>query len=116
MGSSRYLTTNILQNFSVEYAEMLQKRGISSITHYSFNRFREIKARDIPNVRVSNHIWASGDRFYKLADTYYGDPTYWWIIAYWNYTPLETDVKLGQTVKIPTPLETILSALAVEIR
>ena len=58
-------------------------------------------------------MWGSSDRFYKLAGQYYGDPTYWWIIAYFNNTPLESDVKLGQTLYIPVPLEEIISALEI---
>ena len=29
-------------------------------------------------------MWGPGDRFYKLADHYYGDARYWWIINYFN--------------------------------
>jgi len=111
MGTSRYNNTKIINNATEQYSEMLSKRGITSITQFSFDKFKEIKIKDVPGLQFQYHTWATGDRFYKLAHQFYGDPTYWWVIAFWNFTPLETDVKLGQIVKIPLPVEKVLNAL-----
>ena len=40
-------------------------------------------------------MWKLGDRFYKLADQYYGDPTLWWIIAWYNRMPTESHAEGG---------------------
>tara|TARA_R100000995_G_C3476046_1_gene121011 strand:+ start:1141 stop:1482 length:342 start_codon:yes stop_codon:yes gene_type:complete len=111
MAVSRYRNNAIVTTNSEEYADVLTNRGVNSITHYSFESFKDLKVRDFLGIQIDTHTWKSSDRFFKLADKYYGDPTYWWVIASFNKTPLETDVELGQNILIPFPLESILSAL-----
>ena len=57
------------------------------------------------------HIWKTGDRYYKLAERYYGRPQYWWAIALYNNKPTEGHIKLGDTIRIPLPLEKYLRYL-----
>ena len=111
MGVSRYSKNSIVRTSEISYDDALSRRGVSHIDHYSFEKFKILKIRDIEDIKLVDHIWVSSDRFYKLSSQYYGDPTYWWIIAYYNSTPLETDVEIGQNLQIPTPLEYILRAL-----
>lgn len=111
MTQSRYNKTKVLANTTEEYSEIIAKRGVSSITHFSFNKFKEITIKDVPGLQIEKYIWKAPDKFYKLAYRYYGDPTYWWVIAFWNYKPLESDVKTGETINIPIPLEIVLSAM-----
>tara|TARA_R110000824_G_scaffold134691_2_gene297693 strand:+ start:1189 stop:1530 length:342 start_codon:yes stop_codon:yes gene_type:complete len=113
MAISRYRKQKVVSNGLIQYKEMLDNRDVKSINHYSFEKFKTLKLRDIPNVTFETYIWSSSDRFYKLAYRYYGDTQYWWIIALFNNTPLESDVKLGQKLLIPTPVEIIISALEV---
>jgi nucleoid-associated protein YgaU len=61
------------------------------------------------NLISQQHIWSSGDRFYKLAHSAYGDSKYWWVIAWYNKTPTEAHVQIGDILYIPLPLERILS-------
>lgn len=58
-----------------------------------------------------DHIWKTGDRYYKLAERYYGRPQYWWAIALYNNKPTEGHVKLGDAIKVPLPLEKYLRYL-----
>ena len=58
-----------------------------------------------------DHIWKEGDRFFKLAHQYYGDSTMWWVIAWFNRTPTEAHVSLGDTIYIPRPLDLVLDYL-----
>ena len=111
MGISRYSKTKKINNGAWEYRDILQRRGRDEIRQYSFEKFKALKLKDVPNLTITNYRWGSSDRFYKLADQYYGDSTYWWIIAYFNNTPLESDVRMGQKILIPTPLEMILKAM-----
>tara|TARA_R100001591_G_C4272324_1_gene162793 strand:- start:319 stop:660 length:342 start_codon:yes stop_codon:yes gene_type:complete len=111
MAVSRYRNNNIIITNNEEYSELLSNRGTNQIAHYSFRQFKNLKIKDILGLQIETHVWESNDRFFKLADKYYGDSTYWWIIASFNNVPLETDVELGQRILIPFPLESILSAL-----
>tara|TARA_R100001510_G_C7648020_1_gene205330 strand:- start:1589 stop:1930 length:342 start_codon:yes stop_codon:yes gene_type:complete len=111
MPVSRYKKNDLVNTTNYEHENLLDKRGVRVITHYSFAQFKTLKIRDIANINIVTHTWESSDRFYKLSSKYYGDPTYWWIIAYFNNKPLETDLNLGEIVEIPVPLEKILIAL-----
>tara|TARA_R100001224_G_C3927493_1_gene117500 strand:- start:221 stop:562 length:342 start_codon:yes stop_codon:yes gene_type:complete len=111
MPISRYKNNQIVVTDSFDHEELLNKRNVSQVTHFSFYRFKELKIRDVLDLNILNHTWESSDRLFKLSYKYYGDPTYWWVIAYFNGKPLETDFNLGQIVEIPTPLEKILTAL-----
>jgi len=64
-------------------------------------------------VTSDTHIWKYGDRFYNLAHKYYGDPTYWWVIAWYNALPTEADIRIGDVIQIPISLEEARSALGV---
>ena len=59
------------------------------------------------------HIWKYGDRLYKLANKYYGDSRYWWVIAWWNSFPTEASITLGTPLRIPLNLEQALIVLEV---
>tara|TARA_Y100000114_G_C11505328_1_gene206406 strand:- start:24 stop:365 length:342 start_codon:yes stop_codon:yes gene_type:complete len=111
MPVSRYSKNTIVRTESTDYKNVLDNRGVEHIDHYSFEKFKILKVRDIAGIQVVKHTWTSSDRFFKLANQYYNDPSYWWIIAYFNNTPLETDLEVGQSVFIPIPLEYILSAM-----
>ena len=111
MPKSRYDKNRIVTTTNSEHRDLLEKRGARFIDHYSFSSFKTLKIKDIANINIVTHTWESSDRFFKLANKYYGDPTYWWIISYFNNKPLETDLNLGDTVEIPVPLERILIAL-----
>ena len=111
MPVSRYNKNIIVRTSEKEYEDILNRRGVSYIAHYSFKNFKVLKNRDLLGVDIINHTWERSDRFSKLSSQYYNDPTYWWVIAYFNNLPLETDAEIGQTIEIPVPLEYILSAL-----
>ena len=109
MSVSRYRKTRMIRNGNATYRTILNNRNVPYVDQYSFEKFKSLKLKDVPNLQLETHIWTSSDRFYKLAGQYYGDATYWWVIALFNSTPLETDVKLGQKLFIPMPLEVMLS-------
>ena len=48
------------------------------------------------------------DKYYKLANQFYGRPGLWWIIALYNKKPTEGHLRRGDIVEIPTPIELVL--------
>jgi nucleoid-associated protein YgaU len=50
-----------------------------------------------------------GDRYWKLASRYYGDPKLWWAIAWYNQRPTEAHLKAGTKIFIPQPIDKVLS-------
>jgi len=111
MAINRYRYTRIITNNTSEYSDIMRRRGVNFINHFSFKKFKHLQSGDVPGLTYLQHIWTSSDRFYKLADKYYGDPLYWWLIAKFNNTPLETDITIGDTLYIPQPLERLLLAM-----
>jgi hypothetical protein len=104
----RYSKQNIFANEEASYKRLLEERGLKLINHYDTPKFKYPEQSDMSRFSTIQHIWKVGDRYYKLAYEYYSDPKMWWVIAFFNQKPTESHVNLGDTVYIPTPLETAL--------
>ena len=85
----RYVNKQTIRSTTSEY--LSEKRMTPTIRHYPT---LEIDPTfDKSTVEYVDHIWKSGDKFYKLSNQYYGDTNMWWVIAWFNNTPTEFDVK-----------------------
>jgi nucleoid-associated protein YgaU len=104
----RYYKQEIIFNDTTQYKKYLKPRGLKYINHYETPKFDYPSAGEIRNFKTEQHVWSTGDRFFKLAHQYYDDSTKWWVIAFFNQKPTEFHVKLGQTIFIPYPLEAVL--------
>ena len=107
--ASRYSKTAIRLLRNNLYNYYLQNRNLTKLNHYESPRLANI--RSFQNIRVINHTWVDGDRFIKLADRYYSDPTLWWVIAYYNLMPTEIYVIPGMIIQIPFPIEDIVRSV-----
>mgnify|MGYP003652381576 FL=1 len=110
----RYNNRTILTNQDDLYENTLEKRERNSIRHYSTPSFAYPDEIDLSEITKLPHVWSVGDRFYKLSHQHYGNPTYWWVIAYFNQAPTESELNLGDVVFIPFPLERVLRAFESE--
>ncbi len=106
---ARYKTDRIFRNSSEYYKPI--RRGKKTIRHFE----TPILANPGPGIRAVinsvTHIWTAGDRFYKLANTYYCDVRYWWVIAWYNGVQTEAHLERGTPIEIPLELEAVLRAL-----
>ena len=105
----RYRNQRIFVNDTITYKKYLKNRGLKFIKQYNTPKIRyptDEQARG--SFTVVNRIWGMGDRYFKLADEYYGDPTMWWVIGFYNQKPTEFHVKLGDVIYIPMPLDSFL--------
>jgi hypothetical protein len=109
--TSRYDGRDIGINREDRYEKIFKEKGVRFIRQYFSPNLNHPTVDDVVSLRRIGHIWAIGDRFYKLAYKYYGDSTMWWVIAWYNQTPTESHVKLGDVVQIPLPLDRILDIL-----
>ena len=110
---SRYTNTIIVNNDSDFYSSLAQKRGLKSIQQINTVVLKNPEIFERIGLATDTHIWKYGDRFYKLAHTYYDDPQLWWIIAWYNGYPTEANVKIGDTLDIPLNLGEIIRVLEV---
>jgi hypothetical protein len=106
--ASRYSNRIILRNNNALYQKFIKERNLNFMRQYNTAIFRYPNAAQITSLNRVPHVWSSGDRLYKLAGKYYSSPTYWWVIAWFNKTPTEAHLRLGDVVNIPLPLESIL--------
>ena len=107
--TSRYDNRRIIRNDSENYDNIFEDRGVNSIAQYNTGPLRYPTVNQIKTLTRVQHVWKVGDRYYKLAAGFYGDPKYWWVIAHYNKRPTEADCTVGDIIYIPTPLEKILN-------
>ena len=104
----RYSSTRKFRN-NLEYYDYLRnKRKLKVVSHYATPVLKHPTVEQRTRLVSDTHIWTLGDRYYKLADQYYGDSQYWWVIAWYNKKPTDAHYNLGDKVYVPKPLETIL--------
>lgn len=108
---SRYTNVTRTNDDSDFYSPLTQKRGLKSIQQMQTVVIKNPQIFERIALSTDTHIWKYGDRFYKLAFNYYGDPNLWWVIAWYNGYPTEANVKLGDVLEIPLNLEETIQAL-----
>ena len=108
---NRYANRRIVINDDDLYANSLRKRHVRHMNQYDTAHLTYPSISEIKNLTRIKHIWKTGDRYYKLAVQYYGTTEHWWIIAFYNQRPTEANVKVGDVIYIPLPLERIIQYL-----
>lgn len=110
--ATRYDDRSQNLNDSDLYYNVFKKKGLRQIVQYDTAVLAPITPEDIQKLTIIDHTWKKGDHFYKLAAQYYGEPTYWWVIAQFNKKPTEAGLAFGDIVLIPNPLEDVLKMYA----
>jgi hypothetical protein len=111
---ARYSSTKKFRNNLEYYDYLTKKRKLKVANHYATPILRHPTVEERTAILSNTHIWTLGDRYYKLADKYYGDSQYWWVIAWYNSRPVEADLLTGDMIEIPVNLSSALSALGLE--
>jgi nucleoid-associated protein YgaU len=107
----RYDKSRILTSTSEYYKPLREKRGVSVLRHYETPAFTNPTVAQRTSLTTNAHIWKYGDRLYKLANQYYGEPRYWWVIAWYNGLPAETEIENGSVIYIPVNIANALKVL-----
>ena len=112
--ASRYNRTAIVDNDIEFYRFLREKRGnVKNIRHQETPILKNPSVVERASLRTTSHIWKYGDRLSNLAFKYYGDVTYWWVIAWYNGVPTEAHLDPGDPLDIPINIEQALKALGV---
>tara|TARA_Y100000114_G_scaffold140603_1_gene145648 strand:+ start:1135 stop:1488 length:354 start_codon:yes stop_codon:yes gene_type:complete len=100
---------NIIENDESTYRDFLKKTGFSKIDHLDLVIFGDpIDKSFTDSMSFSRHTFAYGDTLSKISYKHYGDPRYWWVIAWMNSKPMDAFCKIGDILVIPKPLEEAL--------
>ena len=106
---SRFANRKKIINKEKMYANIFKGRGVNQIEQYGTRFLRYPTQREVGNLDIVSHVWSYGDMYYKLAHDNYGDPTMWWVIAFFNQRPTESQLRFGSVVYISHPIERVLS-------
>ena len=109
--SKRNRRRNIATNSQQMYKKVFDKKGVKSLIQYSTPVFKRPTQEDLDKIKFETYTWSVGDRFWRLADRFYGNREYWYIIARFNNVPTEAHLKTGDDIKIPTNLGTAIEVL-----
>jgi len=110
---TRYSRAKIIINNSEYYAPLRKSRDLKAIRQYATIKLRNPTVLQRATTKSDTHIWSYGDRLYNLANQYYGDSRYWWVIAWWNGFGVEAQIPTGAVLSIPLNIETALKTLGV---
>jgi hypothetical protein len=106
---SRYQNSQTAINDHKLYKDLFNKRGVKFIKQFRNSPIQYPKVKDLVDLSVIAHVWALGDRYFKLAYKHYGDEELWWVIAWYNQKPTEFHIVNGDIIEIPFPLEQVLA-------
>lgn len=105
----RYGNRRILDNQERLYKSLFDKRYVNKIEHYDTPILRYPTEEEIGELDFEEVVWSVGSSYTKLANDYYGSPKLWWVIAWFNKKPMDTEVQLGDLIMVPLPIEKILT-------
>lgn len=105
---NRYDNRLVIRNEDESYDAILEERNVPFIRQFATSTMIVPTSEQRANLTRTRHIWKVGDRFYKLALTYYNDAQYWWVIALFNEKPTEAQISIGDVLEIPQPLNETL--------
>ena len=100
----------IIENTERMYKSLFDKRFVEKIEHYETAVLTYPTQEEINDMRIVDVIWKPGHRYSKLANEYYGTPELWWVIGWFNKKPIDANVRPGDLIRVPLPLEKILSS------
>ena len=110
---SRYSGRRKILNDDEYYSSLFEERGVNNIRHYSTPKLNHLSPEQLSSLNTIPHLWKTGDRYFKIAADHYGDSKLWWVVAWFNRIPTESDVSFGDIIYVPHPLDRILSYLGV---
>jgi len=92
---------------------MNRYRNIPVITSPNNNRmYSTVRYPEIPPTPEDTYVYTTiGDRFDTLAQQYYGNPSYWWIISVANSNLLQNSLTppVGTQIRIPNNISRIIA-------
>lgn len=90
------------------FKQISERRNMEAIEFSSNLRFNPIPESVKSLLSYYEHEWKRGDKFYKLADLYYGDVDYWWVIPLFNNKPTEFHFKAGDKILVPVEIDFLI--------
>ena len=88
-----------ISNDSEMYDDFFEQRGVAKIKH---NLLKNLNLNfNQEDYSYTAYTWRKGDTMIRLANRYYGNFNFWYIIGYFNKKPVDSMYEIGETIKIP---------------
>tara|TARA_R100000234_G_scaffold1202_1_gene1067 strand:+ start:250 stop:594 length:345 start_codon:yes stop_codon:yes gene_type:complete len=114
MAYRRYTERDIILNDDEQYRRQFYKgKDLENLSHYETPELVYPTPEEIEDLDIVTLTWKTGTRLFKLADQFYGDPSLWWVIAFFNQKPTDAHFKIGDIISVPTPIERVLRIIKV---
>ena len=110
MAISRYRNTESLRGKVSFKLDKKTKRPLE-LVFFDGQKLRTLDADSFSELDVFQVAYSRTDTLMGLAQKYYQDPSYWWVIALINNIGSEADLKEGSNVTILTPVDTLIAEL-----
>ena len=104
----RYSKISKIINDNSLYESLMKNRFVKQFNQYSTISYTYPTDEQLATIDFQTYIWKVGDRYWKLADKFYGDPTYWWVIGFINKAPIDSDIDVGDVIYIPSDIMKVL--------
>lgn len=96
----------IFYNNDEAYRNFKNKTGSDTIRQFGLIPFGDPAQESfLKQIEIFQHPYKVGDTLSKISFEYYGEPRYWWILAWFNSKPTDLHCKIGDTIFVPKPLE-----------
>lgn len=93
-----YKDSSKTNNNNPLYKKVLEDRGIKKMYQYRTKIFDKL---DLSSENYTKYIWKKDDNLFKLANRFYSNKNYWWLIAYVNNKPTDSHFEIGEEILIP---------------
>jgi hypothetical protein len=112
MPYSRMTGRSMFLNNDKNYQKtFFNKRGFKETLQYGTATFNNAQLSQ--ELTLESGVWDTTSRLTLIANDFYGDPQYWWVIALYNHRPTEAHFSPGDIYYIPLPLDVALSTMGV---
>ena len=95
------------------FKQLKTLRNLDDVSLLSTSSFNRISDTDLEDMEYVSYTWSRGDRFYKLANDFYDNPEFWWVIALFNNAPTEQHLSIGEEIFVPPNPEIVADLLGV---
>ena len=110
MALSRYRFTEVLTE-RFPYRRNARTNKTIPLSFYDRLSILNPSPEMLASLKYVEIAFSTKDTFMSLSEEYYGDPAYWWLIAFINNVSSEQEVQLGQTITILLPAATLMGEL-----
>jgi len=105
----RYQYIERILNNEDQYYNLFKERQINFVEQYPTAVIRSPSIDFKLTINKVPHVWSSGDKYFSLAEKYYDNMRYWYLIAWYNQKPTEQHNSIGDIIYIPLPISKVLS-------